>query len=110
MSLVIMSRYDFPYEAYLAKEVLMREGISAFITDQHIVGAIWHYTIALGGVKLWVDETDVRNAQKVLAKDYSQELNEELTQNGEDPVSEADSKPRKRNYWAAALLSIRVFC
>ena len=108
MSLVLISRYDYPYEAHLAKGVLEQEGISAFISDEYHVGVYWVYAIALGGVKLWVDKSCVKDAQAVLSKDYTNELldhccEDKQTLTNQSEIDFAQRKKRKSR-WAILLI------
>lgn len=78
MGLKVIARYSFPHEAHIAKELLALEGVAAFISDEHIVSVNWLYANMVGGVKLWVMQDDLLQAQKILTHDYSDELETEF--------------------------------
>jgi hypothetical protein len=53
-------------QADLAQIQLAAEGISAYLENAAFLSWFWHYSIATGGVKLWVLEGDAQVAQTVL--------------------------------------------
>ncbi|HET7675818.1 MAG TPA: DUF2007 domain-containing protein [Gammaproteobacteria bacterium] len=57
--------------AHIALGRLRADGFDARLVDEHIVRAI-----AIGGIRLQVRERQVEAAQRVLATDYSDELDE----------------------------------
>jgi hypothetical protein len=61
--------YQTAPEAYIALGRLRAEGFKARILDEHIVRAV-----AVGGIKLQVVKRHVESARKVLATDYSKDL------------------------------------
>lgn len=52
-------------EAEMARQVLENEGVRACVVDENM-GSMFH--VAVGGVKLAVDETDVKKAIEILEK------------------------------------------
>lgn len=66
---VVVAKYSFPHEANIAKMHLEGAGISAFIADEHTVNMQWLYSDAMGGVRLFVSESDVEMALEVLNND-----------------------------------------
>ena len=64
--LVTIATYTYPLEAHLSKAKLESEGIDSAVIDEHIINANWLYSIAVGGVKLQVRESDVKQAQQIL--------------------------------------------
>jgi hypothetical protein len=65
-SLVVVDTYNYPLQAHLARTKLESEGIEGFVADEHMITANWLYSIAVGGVKLWVKESDAEKAMQVL--------------------------------------------
>lgn len=65
-NIITAARFSYPAEAHLAAAKLESEGIPAFVADEHTVIANWMYSGALGGVKVWVKETDLEAARQVL--------------------------------------------
>jgi len=57
--------------AYIAKSLLEVEGIPAWIADEHMVGAYWLYSNAVGGVKLQVEPEHATRAAALLDEDRS---------------------------------------
>jgi hypothetical protein len=77
--LVTVAKYCYPYEADLAKSRLEAEGIRAFAADEHIVRLDWFYSNAVGGIRVQVAEHDAELAKEILAADFSQESEGELS-------------------------------
>ena len=77
--LVTVAKYCYPYEADLAKARLEAEGIPAFAADEHIVRLDWFYSNAVGGIRVQVAEHDAELAKEILAADFSQESEGELS-------------------------------
>jgi len=65
-SLVTVATFNYPLEAHLARTKLESEGIEGFVADEHMINANWLYSIAVGGVKLWVKESDAERAARIL--------------------------------------------
>lgn len=74
MKLVTVARFDLMPLAHIAKGSLEAEGIPCHIADEHLVQTDWLYSIAVGGIKLQVDEEFAERALAVLATDYSSDL------------------------------------
>jgi hypothetical protein len=74
--LVTIATYNYPLEAHLARTKLESEGIEGFVADEHTINANWLYSIAVGGVKLWVKESDAGKAAQVL-QDTTPDISEE---------------------------------
>jgi hypothetical protein len=73
VKLVILRRFrDLP-EALLAKGLLDSASIKCFLSDENTVRMDWLWSNALGGVRLWVREEDVRQAAELLDHDFSNE-------------------------------------
>lgn len=53
-------------EAEMVRQVLENEGVRASVMDENM-GSMFH--VAVGGVKLMVDDADVEKAEKILNKD-----------------------------------------
>ena len=62
---VTLASYDHLEEAVVAKGRLESANIDCFLVDEHIAR---HCGIAVGGVKLKVQESDVENASELLSK------------------------------------------
>ena len=69
---VTVARYDFPYQAHIARAKLDSEGIPAFVADEHTINMQWLYSNAMGGVKLQVPESFAEAAREVLAREEAQ--------------------------------------
>ncbi len=74
--MITIARFDFLPDAYIAKGRLETEGVACLLTDYHLVQTDWLYSIAVGGIKLQVDEDDAGRAAQILATDYSDILND----------------------------------
>ena len=64
---VTVATFDAPHHARLARTLLDAADIPTRLGDDHIVDAFPYYAVAVGGVKLFVPETDVPDAEAVLA-------------------------------------------
>ena len=53
-------------EAEMDRQVLENEGVKACVMDENM-GSMFH--VAVGGVKLMVDDADVEKAEEILNKD-----------------------------------------
>ena len=53
-------------EAEIMRQVLENEGVRACVMDENM-GSMFH--VAVGGVKLMVDDADVEKAEEILNKD-----------------------------------------
>jgi hypothetical protein len=73
----VVARFPEPVMAHMAKARLEAEGIPAFVRDAHTIGIQWLYSIALGGVRVEVEEHDEERALDLLRTDMSEELTEE---------------------------------
>lgn len=78
MQWVVAETYSFPYEAQIAKTQLEAAEIPARIENEHTINMDWLYSNALGGVRLLVPESYLKEAQALLAQDFSQELEQEF--------------------------------
>ena len=78
MKWVVAETYSFPYEAQIARTQLEAAGIPARIENEHTINMDWLYSNALGGVRLLVHEVYLKEAQGLLAQDFSQELEQQF--------------------------------
>ncbi len=63
---ITIHTFNYPHEAYVIKTRLESEGIEVFLKDENTVQAYNFLSNALGGVKLQVRESDVKEAMKIL--------------------------------------------
>jgi hypothetical protein len=82
--MVTVATFDFLPNAEIAKGRLLAEGIRCRLADQHLVQTDWLYSIAVGGIKLQVDASDVDQAQTILEQDFSADL-DDVNLNDPDP-------------------------
>jgi hypothetical protein len=76
----IIITFTYPHEAHLAKGKLESEGIEVIIKDELTAQVNNFYSNAIGGVKLFVKDTDFDAAYKILV-DTGYILNKETTPN-----------------------------
>lgn len=81
--MIVVARFSFPHEAYLAKANLESAGIDSFIADEHTVNTQWLYSHAMGGVRLMVEESDLAEANEILTSDFSESLENHTKETGE---------------------------
>jgi len=69
-----VATFDMMPDAHIAQGRLRAEGIECVIADEHLVQTDWLYSIAVGGIKLQVNEQDLERARQISATDYSDEI------------------------------------
>ena len=65
-NLVVAATFSHPETARLYSAKLESEGIDSFVGNEHIVTTNWLYSTAVGGVKLFVRESDLVAAKKLI--------------------------------------------
>ncbi|MGH8397805.1 MAG: hypothetical protein ACRETA_06120 [Gammaproteobacteria bacterium] len=73
---VTVATYDKTTDAHISLGRLAAEGIQALLFDDNMVQMDWLYSIALGGIKLRVTRVNESAARRVLATDYSHDLDD----------------------------------
>lgn len=73
---VTIATFDKSTDAHIALGRLAVEGVQALLFDDNMVQMDWLYAIALGGIKLRVQRVDAIRARRILATDYSGELDD----------------------------------
>ena len=66
---VLLDSFPTPHQAHLAANALRAVHIPVKIVDESTVSALPHLELALGGVKLYVPESDVEDAERILRGD-----------------------------------------
>jgi len=74
-----VASYSFAHEAHIAKIPIEALGIPVIVTDEHTINMQWMYSGALGGVRLLVPNEYAQEAKKILATDFSKDLEEKST-------------------------------
>ena len=69
MALILVKSFNTPHEAYLYKGKLEMAGIQCFLHDENSVGLELGYSIALGGIKLMINEEDKDLALQILQQE-----------------------------------------
>jgi hypothetical protein len=64
--LVVIASFFYPEEAYVVATKLQSEGIPTFITDDYGSYMDWSLLTVTDCVKIWVPESDARDAKKIL--------------------------------------------
>ena len=64
--LVLIARLFTPIEAHMLQSRLEAEGVPAVVTDAHIVGVNPLLTMAVGGVRVLVPESDIERAREIM--------------------------------------------
>ena len=90
--LVTIATFSFPQEAYIFKTKLESQGIQSYIEDEYVVTMMWLYSLAVGGVKLKVRESDEALAIEIISQ--------------ETRVHEVKKKRVGFSYWLFAVLSL----
>ncbi|WP_414577963.1 putative signal transducing protein [Anabaena sp. CCY 9402-a] len=63
---VTVSTFSNYIDANLAKQLLESQGIQCYLANESTVNMAWHLTVAVGWIKLQVNQTDLEQAKKVL--------------------------------------------
>ena len=90
--LVTIATFSFPQEAYIFKTKLESQGIQSYIEDEYVVTMMWLYSLAVGGVKLKVRESDEARAIEIISQ--------------ETCVHEVKKKRAGLSYWLFTILSL----
>lgn len=86
-----VARFHKTEDAYLFRAFLESEGIPAHVFDENVSQLFWHYTIAVGGVRVVVADENVFKASSIY-KEYENTLTAK-------PAAVGDVK-----YWPIVLL------
>jgi hypothetical protein len=90
--LVTIATFSFPPQAYIFKAKLESQGIQSYVEDEYIVTMMWLYSVAVGGVKLKVRESDEAQAIEIISQ--------------ERYVPEVKKKRARLSYWLFTVLSL----
>ncbi len=71
---ITVATFDNQPNAHISMGKLHAAGIDASLADENMVQTDWLASIAVGGIKLEVDEADAARATQILAEDWSEEL------------------------------------
>jgi len=69
--LEVVASYPDAIEAHLALNLLDEHGIKGLLQDENLSQIGWHFTQAIGGVKVCVSRKDFENAAKIIAQQES---------------------------------------
>jgi hypothetical protein len=72
--MVTIATFDFLPEAEIVRGRLLAEGIPCELADANLVQTDWLYAIAVGGIKVRVQECHAEQALAIVAHDYSADL------------------------------------
>ncbi len=61
-----IARFQTPEEAHLFRSFLEAREIPAYVFDEHMVQLCWHYSNAIGGVRVVVSGDDFEEASQAL--------------------------------------------
>jgi len=67
-TLVNIASFHTPESAEVARLALEAESIEAFVADNHTISVLPWYTIAIGGVRILVSESDAVRARSILSE------------------------------------------
>jgi hypothetical protein len=66
VEVITIAKFGNFIEANLAQQDLEAEGIMAFLADETTINMAWHFTVAVGGIRLQVPEPEVEQAMTIL--------------------------------------------
>lgn len=70
----VVATFQEPEGAHLLRAFLASHGISAHLFDEHLVQMVWHYSNAIGGVRVMVADDELEEATQC-TRDYFARLN-----------------------------------
>lgn len=73
---ITIASFDRATDAYIAQGRLAAEGIRAQLFDDHMTQMDGLYAFALTGIRLRVRPRDAQDARRILATDYSHDLDD----------------------------------
>ena len=65
---IIIRTFNNSIEAHIIQGKLLAHGVPCFIQDEHIVSLNPFYNIAVGGIKVMINEDDREIAEQVLVE------------------------------------------
>ena len=68
---VTVGLYWTPWRAWILRNKLVDEGVTAFVHDECVVSMYWLYANALRGIKVQVPVEQMDQAQRIIARDDS---------------------------------------
>ena len=68
-----IARFQLPEEAHLFRSYLESQQIESYVFDEHLVQLAWHYSNAIGGVRVAVSD-DYREEASRHFSEYSEAL------------------------------------
>ena len=68
MPLITFKTFENPVDAHLLKSKLESEGIDCFLFDENIVSVMPLYNITVGGIKLKIDDSDLKKAKEIFSE------------------------------------------
>jgi len=77
MSLVTVKTFESAIEAEILKAKLASEGITSYLFDENVSTLTPHLNIAIGGIKLKIDERDFGKAAQVINEVYNRALTDD---------------------------------
>ncbi len=93
--IVTVATYGTVHEAHLAKNELEEAGIRTVLADEEVVGSLWHVGIAVGGVKVQVNESDLEKACEIINQTFG-EAEEAAPLTDDDLEAQALAMERER--------------
>ena len=60
--MITIATFTVPEEAHLFRTFIESRGIEGFVLDENFVQLFWHYSNAIGGVRVAVDDEDAEDA------------------------------------------------
>ena len=77
----VIASFPTPEDAHLFRTFLESRGIGGVLLDEHFVQLLWHYSNAIGGVRVAVAEDDAEEAAEIYGE-YMESLRQ-----GDCPVA-----------------------
>ena len=61
-TMITIGRFQLPEDAHLFRAFLESQEIPASVLDENVAQLFWHYSDAIGGVRVVVDDSDAEEA------------------------------------------------
>ncbi|MHC4379558.1 MAG: putative signal transducing protein [Planctomycetota bacterium] len=88
-----VAAFSTPIEANFAVALLESEGIPCMVLDENVPTMTWHFSQAIGGVKVLVPEERIEDAEYLLERDRNASAESSRTQ--ADPLRRPKSTARR---------------
>ena len=95
---VTVAAYQDALEAHLVLNLLDEHGIHGLLQDENLSQIGWHFTRAIGGVKVCVPQSDFKNAAELIAQQEGQAAEARGKESSEEKLARIQQGNPQRAY------------